>query len=81
MLINDNFKNDLNLKYLNLLASYGKEEEFDKVLEVNLKGTYNFFKKNCNYVQNIVANSRNKQKLSEAKAILSFANRQKGIKM
>lgn len=70
MLINDNFKNDLNLKYLNLLASYGKEEEFD-----------NFFKKNCNYVQNIVANSRNKQKLSEAKAILSFANRQKGIKM
>ena len=67
---NNNFRNDLKLKYLNLLASYGKGEEFD-----------NLFNESCNYVQNIIANVRNKQKLSEAKTILSFANRQKGIKM
>ena len=70
MQVNKNFRNDLRLSYLNLLADYEIEDEFK-----------NQFVQASEYIEEGTRKNRNKSNLSKVKAILSFANKQNRIKM
>ena len=70
MQVNKNFRNDLRLSYLNLLADYEIEDEFK-----------NQFAQASEYIEEVTRKNRNKSNLSKVKAILSFANKQNRIKM
>ncbi len=70
MQVNKNFRNDLRLSYLNLLADYEIEDEFK-----------NQFVQASEYIEEVTRKNRNKSNLSKVKAILSFANKQNRIKM